>query len=88
MRVTDRTELREPGTARWLSAVVSDELARVLASGDPEVWRRLLTEHVPDRAGRCRRCEIGGGAGRYRWPCRLQVAAAAARNAIARSKRV
>jgi hypothetical protein len=41
-----------------------------LMAGMPEVWRRLLTEHVPDRMGRCRACRSVSGAGE-RWPCSL-----------------
>ncbi|MGH3613676.1 MAG: hypothetical protein ACRDRK_14015 [Pseudonocardia sp.] len=56
-----------------------DGLVHVLATGDPQVWRRLLVEHVADRNGRCGRCSLGAGWGRPVWPCRLHTLAAAAR---------
>ena len=35
-----------------------------------EVWQRLLAQHVPDRAGRCRTCTKGGtGLPTTPWPC-------------------
>ncbi len=48
-------------------------------SGMPEVWRRLLTEHVADHYGRCLACNNSGTAG-VPWPCTLQVAASDARD--------
>jgi hypothetical protein len=36
----------------------------------PEVWRRLLAAHVPDRLGRCSACRTSSGSGE-RWPCSL-----------------
>jgi hypothetical protein len=36
----------------------------------PEVWRRLLAAHVPDRMGRCTGCRTANGSGE-RWPCTL-----------------
>ena len=36
----------------------------------PEVWRRLLTAHVPDRLERCTSCRNSSGSGE-RWPCSL-----------------
>lgn len=36
----------------------------------PEVWRRLLVAHVPDRLGRCTSCRNSSGSGE-RWPCSL-----------------
>jgi len=44
---------------------VADELAPMV-----EVWQRLLAQHVPDRAGRCRTCTKGGtGLRTTPWPC-------------------
>jgi hypothetical protein len=54
-----------------------DSLAFALA-GMPEVWARLLVEHVPDRYGRCVACASSRNAGTL-WPCTLQVTAADAR---------
>jgi hypothetical protein len=54
-----------------------DSLAFALA-GMPEVWARLLVEHVPDRYGRCMACASSRNAGTL-WPCTLQVTAADAR---------
>lgn len=52
----------------------------VVMSSMPEVWARLLVEHVPDRLGRCRACATGNGSGAgVPWPCTLQVIAADAR---------
>jgi hypothetical protein len=45
-----------------------------------DVWQRLLDQHVPDRAGRCRTCTKGGtGLPGPRWPCSLHNIADAAR---------
>jgi hypothetical protein len=45
-----------------------------------EVWRRLLVQHVPDRAGRCRTCTKGGtGLPAVPWPCSLHGVADMAR---------
>jgi hypothetical protein len=44
-------------------------MADVMA-GMPEVWRRLLAAHVPDRLGRCTACRTASGSGE-RWPCSL-----------------
>ncbi|HLU59139.1 MAG TPA: hypothetical protein VKZ81_27065 [Pseudonocardia sp.] len=50
-----------------------------LMSGMPEVWRRLLAVHVPDRLGRCACCRTASGSGE-RWPCSLhQIAREAQR---------
>lgn len=43
-------------------------------SGMPEVWQRLLIEHVPDDHGRCTACRSSGMAG-VPWPCTLRVIA-------------
>ncbi|WP_214370956.1 hypothetical protein [Pseudonocardia sp. H11422] len=53
-------------------------MAGVLA-GMPEVWGRLLDEHVPDRLGRCTACRNVSGSG-VRWPCTLQQIATQARS--------
>jgi hypothetical protein len=50
-----------------------DGMADVMA-GMPEVWRRLLAAHVPDRLGRCAGCRKANGSG-DRWPCSLHVIA-------------
>jgi hypothetical protein len=48
-------------------------------AGMPEVWRRLLAAHVPDRMGRCTSCRTSSGSGE-RWPCSLhQIATEAER---------
>jgi hypothetical protein len=53
-------------------------IADVMA-GMPEVWRRLLAAHLPDRLGRCRSCRTASGSGE-RWPCSLhQIATEAQR---------
>ena len=45
-----------------------------------DVWRRLLSQHVPDRAGRCRTCTKGGtGLPAVPWPCSLHGVADLAR---------
>lgn len=53
-------------------------IADVMA-GMPEVWRRLLAAHLPDRLGRCTACRTASGSGE-RWPCSLhQIASEAKR---------
>ena len=53
-------------------------IADVMA-GMPEVWRRLLAAHQPDRLGRCASCRTASGSGE-RWPCSLhQIASEAQR---------
>ncbi|TQM44490.1 hypothetical protein [Pseudonocardia cypriaca] len=53
-------------------------IADVMA-GMPEVWRRLLAAHQPDRLGRCASCRTSSGSGE-RWPCSLhQIASEAKR---------
>jgi hypothetical protein len=47
-------------------------------AGRPEVWRRLLDDHVADRLGRCRACRSSSGSGEV-WPCSLHRIAVAAR---------
>jgi hypothetical protein len=47
----------------------------------PDLWARLLTEHVPDPSGtRCRACTtVGTGSPGAAWPCRIRDVAEAAR---------
>ena len=52
-------------------------MADVMA-GMPEVWRRLLAAHIPDRLGRCSGCRSASGPGE-RWPCSLHRIASDAR---------
>ena len=54
-----------------------NDVARELA-GMPEVWRRLLAAHVPDRLERCTACRNSSGSGE-RWPCSLHRIADEAR---------
>jgi hypothetical protein len=50
-----------PGLSGWAAA----ELAPMI-----EVWRQLLTDHVPNSRGRCQACTQGGtGILTARWPC-------------------
>jgi hypothetical protein len=42
-------------------------MAQVM-SGMPDVWRRVLAEHVPDQGGRCQACRDEGGFSAS-WPC-------------------
>lgn len=61
---------------------VSLELRRLAAELAPmvDVWQRLLTEHIPDPAGRCRTCTKGGtGLPSTRWPCSIHGIADLAR---------
>ncbi|GAA1327259.1 hypothetical protein [Pseudonocardia xinjiangensis] len=45
-----------------------------------EVWQRLLADHVPDGAGRCRTCTKGGtGLPSSPWPCSIHGIADMAR---------
>jgi hypothetical protein len=45
-----------------------------------EVWQRLLAQHIPDRAGRCRTCTEGGtGLPSLSWPCSIHGIADLAR---------
>jgi hypothetical protein len=50
----------------------------MVMSGMPEVWQRLIEEHVPDRYGRCTACRNACTAG-VPWPCTLRVIADDAR---------
>ncbi|MHA6795428.1 hypothetical protein ACVGVM_18215 [Pseudonocardia bannensis] len=70
--------MTEPHTPDGPAASTSPgPMAGVLADM-PEVWRRLLVEHVPDRLGRCTACRNVSGSG-VRWPCTLQQIASQAR---------
>jgi hypothetical protein len=52
-----------------------------------DVWQKLLDQHVPDRAGRCRTCTKGGtGLPGVRWPCSLHGIADAARRSHDRTQ--
>lgn len=42
-------------------------MAQVM-SGMPDVWRRVLAEHVPDERGRCHACRDERGISAP-WPC-------------------
>ncbi|MGH3978402.1 MAG: hypothetical protein ACRDRZ_05290 [Pseudonocardiaceae bacterium] len=42
-------------------------MAQVM-SGMPDVWRRVLDEHVPDERGRCQACRNEQGVSAI-WPC-------------------
>lgn len=54
------------------------DLVTVLAAM-PDVWRRLLAEHVPDGHGRCCGCTVPGhGIPGASWPCSLHLLAARA----------
>ena len=45
-----------------------------------DVWKRLLAQHVPDRAGRCVVCTKGGtGLPSTPWPCSIHAIAEMAR---------
>jgi hypothetical protein len=45
-----------------------------------DVWKRLLAQHVPDRAGRCVVCTKGGtGLPSTPWPCSIHGIAEMAR---------
>lgn len=37
-------------------------------SAMPDVWRRVLAEHVPDQRGQCRECRNAQGVSAP-WPC-------------------
>ena len=39
----------------------------VVMSEMPDLWRKVLAEHVPDAQGNCRECFHAGG--RASWPC-------------------
>jgi hypothetical protein len=69
-------------TADAAGAPVSLELRRLAAELAPmvDVWQRLLLQHMPDTAGRCRTCTKGGtGLPATRWPCSIHGIAELAR---------
>lgn len=71
--LTEVREIRAPqrGDLHQLAA----ELARMV-----DVWKRLLDQHVPDRAGRCVMCTKGGtGLASLPWPCSIYGIAEMAR---------
>jgi hypothetical protein len=69
--VVAMTPLAVPLEQRRLAA----ELAPMV-----DVWERLLAQHVPDRAGRCRACTKGGtGLPSTPWPCSIHGLAELAR---------
>lgn len=51
-----------------LYMIPAPSTAAVALAGMPEVWQRLLTEHVPDRQGRCVACRWQTRAA-DKWPC-------------------
>lgn len=58
------------------------DLRRLAAELAPmvDVWQRMLHQHVPDGAGRCRTCTKGGtGMPSASWPCSLHGVADLAR---------
>lgn len=62
--------MTQPESAGGIADVMADM---------PEVWRRLLAAHLPDRLGRCTACRTASGSGE-RWPCSLhQIASEAQR---------
>lgn len=66
-----RDGVRQPNADVDTSGQVTEQ-HRVAAELAPmvEVWQRLLAQHVPDRAGRCRTCTKGGtGLPSTPWPC-------------------
>ena len=69
----EQPETYAQGTADADAAADPQEAAVPMAaimSGMPEVWRKLLAAHVPDRLGRCSGCRSATGSGE-RWPCSL-----------------
>ncbi len=40
----------------------------VILADMPDLWQRLLVEHVPDRNGRCWECRDSAGSA-AKWPC-------------------
>jgi len=57
-----RDDSPAPELSDWATAA---ELASMT-----EVWRQLLTDHVPNSQGRCQACTQGGtGIPTARWPC-------------------
>jgi hypothetical protein len=69
----EQPDTHAQGTAEAGAAADPQETAGPMAAimaGMPEVWRRLLDAHVPDRLGRCSGCKSATGSGE-RWPCSL-----------------
>ncbi|HXV94375.1 MAG TPA: hypothetical protein VD813_13805 [Pseudonocardia sp.] len=55
-------------------------IARALSTM-PELWARLLADHVPDSGGRCQACtKAGTGLPGQRWPCTIYALADQARD--------
>jgi hypothetical protein len=56
---------------------VSDTLALIVAliGDNPAGITKLLTEHVDDGSGHCRRCPLPGQRGFASWPCLHHTAA-------------
>lgn len=50
-----------------------------MMAGMPDVFTRLLAEHLPDRLGRCAACGGASGGSGTRWPCTLAQIAGEAR---------
>ncbi len=68
-------EVREIRPARGDLGQLAVELAPMV-----DVWKRLLVQHVPDRAGRCVVCTKGGtGLPSMPWPCSIHHIADMAR---------
>ena len=63
----------DPSSREPVSVPMADLMAEM-----PEVWRRLIEAHVPDRLGRCSGCRSDTGSGE-RWPCSLHRIATQAR---------
>jgi hypothetical protein len=64
----------------WVAAPVEHQRVAVELAPMVEVWQRLLVEHVPDGAGRCRTCTKGGtGLPSSPWPCSIHGIADLAR---------
>ena len=71
--VADVREIRPPRAVICTSSPI--ELAPMV-----DVWKRLLAQHVPDRAGRCVVCTKGGtGLPSTPWPCSIHGIAEMAR---------
>jgi len=51
--------------------MTDDDPIVVFIASRPEVFRRLLAEHVDDGTGHCRVCAIGNQAGYLRFPCNI-----------------
>ncbi|MEJ3654658.1 hypothetical protein WEH80_16955 [Actinomycetes bacterium KLBMP 9759] len=74
--------MREASGAIAVEQPVNLELRRLAAELAPmvDVWQRLLDQHLPDLAGRCRTCTKGGtGLPSRPWPCSIHGIAEMAR---------